>query len=106
MWNLRGLCYGRRQKELKDLLRERKIDIFGTLETKLKQDRRTELKAKLDEEWETVNNGDVSSELRDSIWVGWCKNTWNRQTIHNGQQLIHLHLLNNGGYGFALTVVY
>lgn len=59
-----------------DLVREKKVDIFVLIETKLWQEKREELRNKWLNEWEcTINNdGRISiPEVSDVIWVGWRK---------------------------------
>lgn len=67
------MCSKRRQKELKDLINERRVDIFGALETKLKYDKRHEMQNSWADNWVLVNNGDdLIQDACDSICVRWC----------------------------------
>lgn len=51
LWNLKGLYSSRQQKETMDLIKEKKIDIAGIIETKMWKEKREELRKKWVEEW-------------------------------------------------------
>lgn len=70
-WTLRGLFSPMRQKEVQDLIREKKIDLFGLPETNFKR-KKEDLKRKWEDEWICITNKDNEprEKEQDGIWIG------------------------------------
>lgn len=65
----RGLCSTQRQNELKQILGERKIEIFGVLEIKMWLDNFLSFRQSMEDEWEIVDNREANNNNngQDSI---------------------------------------
>lgn len=82
--------------ELKKIVEELKIDIFGTFETKLSKDKYFLFRQSFDDEWDTITTmGDEDGVKRSSILVGWKKNPWKRNLKLSPRECggIHIRLI-------------
>ncbi|KAK4706794.1 hypothetical protein R3W88_033644 [Solanum pinnatisectum] len=68
-WNIRGLNQDHKYKELKLFLTKHKLDIFGCLETRVKQPRDPQIMRKIAQGWKSCNN--YIEEPNERIWVLW-----------------------------------
>lgn len=98
------MCSAERQNELRRICTERRIKIFGALETKTRKDGFKEASEKWGAEWCITRNGEEDD--KDSIWLGWRANQWSATVLAVHKQYIHARMTNSGGYTFNLTVVY
>lgn len=94
-WNLWGLGNKSRQTELRKILVENKIEIFGLLETKLRIDKQRTLINDFDRDWSIMTNLDESDPLNCYMtWLG-CKRTqWSLWLEKIHRHLIHAKLSN------------
>lgn len=92
-WNTRCLCSYQWQNELEKLLRERRIKVFGVVETKLSKSKREDFTQLLSEEWGLISNViDEGTTERDLICMGWKRANWAVTVLFTHQQAIHCSL--------------
>lgn len=82
------------QRELRQLLDERQVEIFGIIETKAMKDKMQDIQLELCDNCEIKTNVDERNNTEDSIWLG------GRKNIRSGE------LTNRGEYLFYLIVAY
>lgn len=107
MWNIKGLSTKRKKDDLKSLIAEKKVEIVGIMEPKLKSMGIVSLKSSLGDGWEIVDNLDeLIAGDRATIIIVFKKSHWSFQVIFKHKKIIHACLTSVGGYIFDLSVVY
>ncbi|KAJ8421596.1 LOW QUALITY PROTEIN: hypothetical protein Cgig2_020785 [Carnegiea gigantea] len=86
-WNIRGLNWPNKQKDVKIFLQERNIGIIGLFETKVKEKNIEMVATKLFQGWHWQHNFHLNTKWR--IWVAWRPRHYNVQIISMEEQFIH-----------------
>ncbi|XP_075076803.1 uncharacterized protein LOC142163419 [Nicotiana tabacum] len=68
-WNIRGMNKPYKQKELRFFRQKNKIDIFGCLETRVKERRAKSIVTKVDRDWGYCCN--YTKAIKGRIWLFW-----------------------------------
>lgn len=105
-WNVRGLNSPLRQKEVKAFIKERKLDIIGLVEVKVRENNRKTIENSILRNWEVIHSSLPNSVSR--IWVAWNPGSFQGQVTACSEQHItcKMSFKNSHNKEFYLTVVY
>ncbi|XP_070019439.1 uncharacterized protein [Nicotiana sylvestris] len=102
---LRWLNKAHKQKEFKDFLLGKKIDLIGCLETRVKQHKAVKIIRKFGNDWEFYI--DYTHAPNGRIWVGWRKTSVAVNIRYSTAQLIHCFIEDRQSqFNCELTYVY
>lgn len=92
--------------QLNNIIAERKIEVFGTLESKLKAEGVQSLYVDMPKWTFVFNENSGTKGDRVFILIGFCRAQWDMQTLISHCQLMHVRLTSKGGYNLDMLVVY
>ena len=90
-WNIRGLNQPSKQIEVARLIHEKKIDVIGLVETKVRILNQDKINKNIIPNWQFVTNCQTDSIGR--IWVGWNPEKVFLNVLMCSQQLIHVKIV-------------
>ncbi|XP_060183587.1 uncharacterized protein LOC132613540 [Lycium barbarum] len=103
-WNIRGLNQPLKQKELKLFLQKNKIELFGCLETRVRENKAQNILSKVSSGWSTMCNYPMAPNGR--IWLFW-KPYLQVQVLQVQEQFIHCKVDNmTDAFSAFVTIVY
>ena len=104
-WNVRGINKRYKQKEIKLLLLQNKINMAGLIETRVKEKNRKTVLNGIVPGWKMINNYNVSPNGR--IWLIWDDNWYEVKEITSSAQILHCQVNEKSkDYQFIVSVVY
>lgn len=104
-WNIRGLNDPLKQREVKSFIRLNKINIFGFVETRVRQPNFAKISKAVAPSWCFVQKYHASTLGR--IWVGWDPNIHTVQVISSSDQAIHCQIsLVQDNIQFKCSIIY
>lgn len=95
IWNVGGINKRHKQKELKFLLKSRKIRIVGLVETRVKQQNVNKISSNILPVWGIITNHQSNNNGR--IWFARDPNVYKAVAIHITSQLIHCSITDMSG---------
>ena len=104
-WNIRGLNQPQKQKEIVRLILEKKIDVMGIVETKVKLANQIKINNNMFPNWHFVTNS--TTELTGRIWVGWNPDKIKLTVLLKCSQMIHVKIeIIESSVSFMASFVY
>lgn len=104
-WNIRGVNKRYKQKEVKNLLKNKKVDLVGIVETRVKAHKATQISANIASVWGKLHN--YNSTENGRIWILWDTRHYYVSLLKEEMQLIQCQVRSLAdGEVCLITVVY
>ncbi|XP_074299600.1 uncharacterized protein LOC141630734 [Silene latifolia] len=104
-WNIRGGNDPLKQQEALDFLKSHRIDVFGLLETRVKEKNALKIIRTIFKDYKLVNNYKEHSNGR--IWLIWKPSSVTVTPLLYNSQFIHCEALHHAtGHRFHVTMIY
>ena len=106
-WNVRGLCQNQKKSEIKRIIKQQNLELFGLIETKVRPVNFQHQCRSFGSNIRVISNGEEEEKHKpDTIWMCWDHRIWEVEAIKTQLQYIHCKAKNKGGLEIDITVVY
>lgn len=102
---MRRVILSHKKKKIKNLIRQRKINLFALLETRVKAQKFCKISQHCFGSWRFANN--YNEAVNGRIWLAWDQTIWSVQVQSANVQFLHVMLQHlQEGWSICLIVVY